>query len=233
MRRPPRAKSQQLLSCVCHLSLSSTQQGNMGNEIPTICWLAWRSVTSVSGVDRVFAALHGNLTGDRSIPVVLRWKRATHPRQQPRRWKQTLLAWPAVMLLCCSSFLYCLFLHCKSCYWLCRALKDCVLSSAVCVCPFVRVCASVSRRSRYSIRTEQWQRASKDYKKQQINAYGTHAHKHTHIVDTHSENKVFSWHSERLSGLSKVGADRKWLLKQRKAVEARGELFNFHYFRWN
>lgn len=143
MRRPPRAKSQQLLSCVCHLSLSSTQQGNMGNEIPTICWLAWRSVTSVSGVDRVFAALHGNLTGDRSIPVVLRWKRATHPRQQPRRWKQTLLAWPAVMLLCCSSFLYCLFLHCKSCYWLCRALKDCVLSSAVCVCPFACVCFSV------------------------------------------------------------------------------------------
>lgn len=97
-----------------------------------------------------------------------------------------------------------------------------------CVSFSIRVCVSVSQRSRYSIRTEQWQRASKDYKKQQINAYGTHT-----LTNTHSE-KVFSWHSEQLSGLKRErGGRQEANIKTEEAVETKGDQFYFDYLRWN
>lgn len=90
----------------------------------------------------------------------------------------------------------------------------------LCACVLSYMCVSVSQRPRYSIRTERWQRASKGYKKP-ANQRLPHTHSQTHTYrptrHTHSEKEVFSWHSEQLSGLKKEEADRKQLLKQRKA----------------
>ncbi len=76
------------------------------------------------------------------------------------------------------------------------------------------VCVSVSQRSRYSIRTEQWQEPQRTIKNSKsahtlTNMHSTHTHTHTQ-----SEKEVLSWHSEQLSGLKEEEADGKQLLKK-------------------
>lgn len=168
MRHP-----QQLVPFVCHLSPSSTRKHGKWDSNDSLvsmmkCYESLQCARGVCSLTRKWQIDSGRVVAEKAA----RWR-------QPRRWKQTQLARPAVTLLFWSFCLYCLSLHCKSAYWLCRGLKNSFTSSAVCVGFLVYVCVSESQRSRYSIRTEQWQRASKDYKKLRIKAYGTHTNTHT------------------------------------------------------
>ena len=103
----------------------------------------------------------------------------------------------------------------KALYWLCRDLKDSLLSAAVCVlymCVFQRPRGLVIVLEQSSDSgPPRTIKNSKSTLRAQTHTWHTHTH-------THSEEGVFSWHSEQLSGLGKEEADRKRLLKQRRLL---------------
>lgn len=143
--------------------------------------------------------------------------------QQPWRWKQTLLARNAVMVI---IPLYDPFLHRKSCYRLSRNLKDSFLSSpvsgSVCDPLSIYVCALRCPRGLMIVLEQNGDSEPGGLlKKQQINAYGAHT----------QWESVFSSRGERLSGFRKVEPDGKRLSKQRKAVKAEGVQFSTDYLK--
>lgn len=152
------------------------QQGKTGTEITVLCWLAWLSVTSVSSVDRMSASPLWNRRGDGSSAVICGRRDHTLPAAPQMETN------PACTV---SRYAFTAFFRTVQ-----RPVSFLFIFSYVCLFVYKSACAS--QRSRYSIRTEQWQSVSKDYRPpQHINTEGTHALSQTYIEHT-KKNKCVS-----------------------------------------